>query len=75
MVPSGARPKGKSPSVLEEKKRSAKYFFFNYCSCNQDRNFSSEIDSITIGIELCNIPHISEHCPKNDPSLFTSTDT
>ena len=40
----------------------------------EDRNFSSEIDSITIGIELCNIPHISEHCPKNDPSLLTRTD-
>ena len=49
--------------------------FIIYCSCNQERNFSSDIDSITIGIELCNIPHISEHCPKNVPSLFTSTDT
>lgn len=32
-----------------------------YCSYNQDKNFSRDIDSITIGIELCNIPHISEH--------------
>ena len=45
-----------------------------YCSCNHDKNFSSDIDSMTIGIELCKIPHISEHCPKNEPSLFTSTD-
>ena len=54
---------------------SVNFYFFFYCSCNQERNFSSEIDSITIGIELCNIPHISEHCPKNEPSLLTSTDT
>lgn len=33
-------------------------------------NFSSEIDYITIDIELCNIPHISGHCPKNVSSLF-----
>lgn len=30
-----------------------------YCSCNQATNFSMDTDSITIGIELCNIPHIS----------------
>jgi len=35
----------------------------NYCSSNQDKNFSILTDSITIGIELCKIPHISEHCP------------
>ena len=34
----------------------------NYCSSNHVRNFSIETDSITIGIELCKIPHISEHC-------------
>ena len=45
-----------------------------YCSCNQDKNFSNEIDSITIGIELCNIPQISEQCPKKDPSLLIKTD-
>ncbi len=33
-----------------------------YCSSNQVRNFSKDTDSITIGIELCSIPHISEHC-------------
>lgn len=46
-----------------------------YCSFNQDKYFSNETDSITIGIELCNIPHISEHCPKNVPSRFTRTET
>lgn len=34
----------------------------DYCSFNQVRNFSIETDSITIGIELCNIPQISLHC-------------
>ena len=28
-----------------------------------DKNFSIETDSITIGIELCKIPQISEHWP------------
>lgn len=45
-----------------------------YCSCNHDKNFSKPTDSITIGIELCNIPHISEHWPKNEPSLFIMTE-
>src|SRR6187402_2225898 len=34
-----------------------------YCSSSQLKNFSIDTDSITIGIELCKIPHISEHCP------------
>ena len=61
------------------------FFFFNllvyftpalhYCSCNQDKNFSIDTDSITTGIELCSIPHISEHCPKKQPFLFINTDT
>lgn len=34
-----------------------------YCCSNQVKNFSRLTDSITIGIELCNIPQISEHCP------------
>ena len=34
-----------------------------------------ETDSITIGIELCKIPQISEHCPKNVPSRLTWTET
>ena len=34
-----------------------------YCSCNQDKNLTKDTDSITIGIELCNIPQISEHWP------------
>ncbi len=34
-----------------------------YCSSSQLRNFSIDTDSITIGIELCKIPHISEHWP------------
>jgi hypothetical protein len=33
-----------------------------YCSCNQDKNFTRDTDSTTIGIELCKIPQISEHC-------------
>jgi hypothetical protein len=32
------------------------------CSCNQDKNLTKDTDSMTIGIELCNIPQISEHC-------------
>jgi hypothetical protein len=32
-----------------------------YCSCSHDKNFSNDTDSTTIGIELCKIPHISEH--------------
>ncbi len=36
---------------------------YNYCSYNHVKNFSIDIDSITIGILLCNIPHISEHWP------------
>ncbi len=39
------------------------FFFINYCDSNQFRNFSKDTDSITIGIELCKIPQISEHCP------------
>jgi len=35
----------------------------NYCSCNQCKNLSKDIDSTTIGIELCKIPQISEHWP------------
>jgi len=35
----------------------------SYCSSNQAKNFSSDTDCTTIGIELCNIPHISEHWP------------
>jgi hypothetical protein len=34
----------------------------SYCSCNQDKNLTKDTDSTTIGIELCNIPQISEHC-------------
>ena len=34
-----------------------------YCSSNQAKNLSMDTDSITIGIELCNIPQSSEHCP------------
>ena len=41
--------------------KSSKLFY--YCSCNQDKNFSNDTDSTTIGIELCKIPQISEHCP------------
>ena len=36
---------------------------YNYCSLNQCKNLSKEIDSTTIGIELCKIPQISEHWP------------
>jgi hypothetical protein len=35
--------------------------FVPYCSSNQAKNFSNDTDCTTIGIELCNIPHISEH--------------
>ena len=49
-------------------------YYINYCSCNQVKNFSKDNDSITIGIELCKIPHISEHCPKKEPSLLINTD-
>jgi hypothetical protein len=38
-------------------------FIPNYCEASQTKNFSKETDSITIGIELCKIPHISEHWP------------
>jgi len=34
----------------------------DYCSCSQDKNLTKDTDSTTIGIELCNIPQISEHC-------------
>ena len=34
-----------------------------YCSLTQATNFSRDTDSITIGIELCSIPQISEHWP------------
>ena len=37
--------------------------WYNYCSLNQCKNLSKEIDSTTIGIELCKIPQISEHWP------------
>jgi len=37
--------------------------FVLYCSSNQAKNFSNDTDCTTIGIELCNIPHISEHWP------------
>jgi hypothetical protein len=36
--------------------------YYDYCSANHCKNFSILTDSITIGIELCKIPHISEHC-------------
>ena len=39
------------------------YYYYYYCSSSQDKNFSIDTDSITIGIELCKIPHSSEHCP------------
>ena len=35
-----------------------------YWLLNHIRNFSNDTDCITTGIELCNIPQISEHCPK-----------
>ena len=41
-----------------------------YCKNSHETNFSIDTDSIAIGIELCRIPHISEHCPKNTPGLF-----
>jgi hypothetical protein len=37
-------------------------FCFIYCSCNQDKNLSSETDSTTMGILEWRIPQISEHC-------------
>ena len=37
---------------------------------NQDKNFSNEIASIIINIELLNVPHISEHSTKKNPSLL-----
>jgi hypothetical protein len=43
-------------------------------SYSQYKNFTKLRDWIDIGIELCNIPHISEHCPKNVPSLFRYTE-
>jgi hypothetical protein len=49
-----ARPSGGS--------RVIRWVLSYYCSCNQDKNFSKETDSTTIGIELCKIPQISEHC-------------
>ena len=33
----------------------------NDCSSNHDKNLTKDTDSTTIGIELCNIPQISEH--------------
>lgn len=45
-----------------------------YLSHRNKRNFSSDTDSIEVGIELCNIPQSSEHCPKNVPSLFIRAD-
>ena len=39
-------------------------------SYNQYKYLTRLKDCIDIGIELCKIPHISEHCPKNVPSLF-----
>ena len=41
---------------------------------NQDKNFSNEIASIIINIELLNVPHISKHSTKKDPSLFIKID-
>ena len=38
-----------------------KLLYHFYCSLSQDKNFSKDKDSIAMGIELCNIPHISEH--------------
>ena len=43
------------------KKTKNKLHYLSYCSLSQDKNFSNDKDSIAIGIELCNIPHISEH--------------
>jgi len=34
-----------------------------YCASKKDKNFSIDTEFIEIGIELCKIPHISEHCP------------
>jgi len=41
----------------------------NYCSSNHDKNLTKDTDSTTIGIELCNIPQISEHCGSSLPLL------
>jgi hypothetical protein len=37
--------------------------FIAYWPSTQETNFSMETDSITMGIELCKIPHSSEHWP------------
>ena len=39
------------------------FISYTYACSIQETNFSMETDSITMGIELCKIPHSSEHWP------------
>ena len=56
--------------VLQQKNLIKEINHCFYWFLNHTKNFSKETDCIEIGIELCSIPHISEHCPKKVPSLF-----
>jgi len=46
-------------------------YYDSIWSLNHNKKSLIETDCIAIGIELCNIPQISEHCPKNVPGRFT----
>lgn len=46
----------------------------DYNDINQLMNLFLDVDSITIGINECTDPQISEHCPKNRPGYLIKND-